>query len=115
MVNPFPQLSCAFAPGGTVVLVILAFVGLLMVSVLVLSNDAVTVRFALTVKVHVVNDPEQEPPHELNTLPLSAVAVRVTSVPGATVIEHTSPEVPQLIPAGAEVIEPLVGSVTVTV
>ena len=65
---------------------------------------ACTVVLAVTVTVHVGAVPVHPPDQLVNRKPGSAVAESVNDVPGATLAVQV---LPQLMPAGALVIEPL--------
>lgn len=65
---------------------------------------AVTVTDELVANAHGAVPVHPPPNQPLNTEPLAGVAVSVTSVPGATLMEH---DVPQLMPAGELVTVPL--------
>jgi hypothetical protein len=67
-------------------------------------NVAVTFCAALIVTVQVVVAPVQAPVQPANVLPVAAAAVSVTAVPLANVAVHV---VPQLMPAGLDVMVPV--------
>jgi hypothetical protein len=62
------------------------------------ENVAVTLRPAVIVREHVPDEPLHDPPQLVNVSPALGVAVRVTFVPAASVVEQVVPPTPQVSP-----------------